>query len=88
MDRATAIRRSLTAFVCGLIGLVPILGFFLSLYSLGCWVSVNRRYKEVWNPAATYLTWGLLLALVGLVVTTGAVFAIAMAIVAKLADGG
>jgi hypothetical protein len=87
MDRPTAIRRSLTAFVCGLIGLVPVLGIFLSLYSVGCWVSVNRRYKEQWNPAAKYLTWGLLLALVGLLLTTAVVFTLALAIVTRLADG-
>jgi hypothetical protein len=66
MDRITAIEKSLTAFVCGLIGLIPILGLPLALYAGRCSLQVRGRYRDPWNPAAAYLSWGARLAFLGL----------------------
>lgn len=66
MDRITAIRKSLTGFVCGLLGLVPVVGLPPALYALVCWFSVQSRYGKQWNPAAPYLRLGAALGLLGL----------------------
>ena len=66
MPRIIVIRKSLTAFVCGLIGFLPIIGVLTGLYALLCWNSIRTRYPDEWNPASAYLSWGARLALLGL----------------------
>ncbi len=66
MDRITAIRRSQTAFVCGLIGFLPIIGIVPAVCALGCWARIRSRYGKEWNPASAYLSWGARLAALGL----------------------
>jgi hypothetical protein len=66
MPRILVIRKSLTAFVCGLIGFLPIIGVVPGLYALSCWGSVRIRYPNEWNPASAYLSWGARLAVLGL----------------------
>ena len=65
MDRITAIRQSLTGFVCGIIGFVPVIGFLPGLYAIICWSRVRRRYRDPWNPASGYLMVGGVLGLLG-----------------------
>jgi hypothetical protein len=67
MPRIFVIRKSLTAFVCGLIGFLPIIGVLPGLYALLCWSHIRTRYPDEWNPASAYLSWGARLALLGLV---------------------
>ena len=66
MDRATAIRKSLTVFVCGIIGFLPLVGLVPAIYALFSWIKIRLRYGNEWNPASAYLDGGLALALVGL----------------------
>ena len=66
MDRITAIRKSLTGFVCGIFGFLPVIGLIPALYAVACWRSVRRHYGEQWNPAQAYLRGGVLLASFGL----------------------
>ena len=75
MSRIIVIRTALTAFVCGLIGFLPIIGAVPGVYALLCWNRV--RYPEEWNPAADYLSWGARLALFGLL---GSALIVAVAI--------
>ncbi len=67
MDRITVIRKSLTGFVCGLFGLLPVIGLPPAFYALVCWFSVKSRYGKQWNPAAAYLRCGAALGLLGLI---------------------
>jgi hypothetical protein len=69
MPRIIVIQLSLRAFVCGLFGLLPVIGFVPGLHALFCWGSIRRRYPNEWNPASDYLSWGAALAVVGLAVT-------------------
>ena len=69
MDRITVIRKSLTAFVCGIFGLVPFLGFVPATFALLTRSHVRARYRGEWNPAATYLNLGAGLALLGLFIS-------------------
>ena len=69
MPRPTLIRSSLAAFVCGLIGFLPIIGVVPGLYALLCWTRIRIRYPGEWNPASAYLNLGALLALLGLLGT-------------------
>jgi hypothetical protein len=65
MDRITAIRSSLAVFVCGIVGLIPVVGFLPALYALIVRGRVRARYRE-WNPAARYLNLGAALGGLGL----------------------
>jgi len=65
MDRITAIRQSLTGFMCGIIGFVPVIGFLPGLYAIICWGRVRRLYRDQWNPASGYLKVGAILGLLG-----------------------
>jgi len=57
---------SLRAFVCGLLGLVPVIGLVPAVHALFCWARIRWRYAEQWNPASNYLSWGSALAVLGL----------------------
>jgi hypothetical protein len=69
MDRITAIRKSLRAFGCGIIGFLPFAGVIPAIYALACWASVRSGFRGQWNPASDYLNWGAALALFGLLCT-------------------
>jgi uncharacterized protein YqgC (DUF456 family) len=66
MDLITAIRKSLTGFVCGIFGVLPVIGIIPAMCAVSCWSSVRRNYRNQWNPAKVYLLGGLLLAAFGI----------------------
>jgi len=78
MDRTTAIRQSLRAFVCGIVGFLPFIGLLPAVYALVCWGRIRAQYGAEWNPAAAYLSWGVRLAVLGLL---GAALTISVALV-------
>ena len=80
MPRILVIRKSLTAFVCGLIGFLPIIGILPGLYALSCWGSIRIRYPNEWNPADAYLSWGARLAVLGFL---GSALIVAVAILSN-----
>jgi hypothetical protein len=69
MPRIIVIQLSLRAFVCGLIGVLPLIGLAPGLHALFCWGRIRRRYPNEWNPASDYLSWGAALAVIGLGIT-------------------
>jgi hypothetical protein len=69
MDRMTAIRRSLAAFVWSFFGLLPVIGVIPGICALAHWSAVRSKYRDGWNPAAAYLKAGALLAVLGLLNT-------------------
>ena len=69
MARILVIRKSLIAFVCGLIGFLPIIGIIPAVYALSCWGTIRIRYPDEWNPASAYLSWGVRLAVLGFLST-------------------
>ena len=84
MPRILVIRKSLTAFVCGLIGLLPLVGVAPAVYALLCWNRIRARYRDEWNPASAYADWGARLAMLGLLGTALIVVLIAVLILANL----
>ena len=66
MPRIIVIRKSLTAFVCGVAGFLPIIGVVPGFYALLCWNRIRTRYRDEWNPASAYLGCGARLAALGL----------------------
>ena len=81
MERTTAIRRSLAAFVWGIAAiLIPVIGLLPAMFALGHWWAVRSAYRNQWNPASAYLTAGAVLAFVGLLSTvlSGVVLAAAL----------
>jgi hypothetical protein len=69
MDRINIIRRSMFTFGCGAIGVLPVIGFVPALLALICWGRVIKSSRGQWNPAASYLRAGALLALCGFALT-------------------
>ncbi len=69
MDRITAIRKSLNAFVCGMFSLLPVLGLIPAVWTFWSWNAVRLGYADEWNPAGRYLHWGIIMALVGLLIS-------------------
>ncbi len=69
MDRVTAIRKSLTTFVLGIFGALPVLGVIPAVLALGYYFAVQSSYRKEWNPASVYLRLGGALALWGLLST-------------------
>jgi hypothetical protein len=65
MDRITAIEKSLTVFVCGIIGFLPVLGLLPAVHALVSLARVRARYGGEWNPASAYLRAGAVLATLG-----------------------
>ncbi len=63
-----AYRLSTTGFVLGLLGFVPVIGFFSSIAAVVCWATGRVRYRGRWNPAAGYLEWGARLGCLGLLI--------------------
>ena len=69
MPRIIVIQLSLRAFVCGLVGVLPVIGLVPGLYALSCWARIRLRYRDEWNPASDYLSLGTLLSVAGLGLT-------------------
>ena len=67
--RIIVVRKSLAAFVCGIIGFLPFVGVVPGLYALFCWARIRARYRNEWNPASAYLSWGARLSVLGLLGT-------------------
>ena len=53
-------------FVCGIVGLLPVLGFVVAIYALVLWAKVRVRSRDARNPASAYLNAGAWLGLLGL----------------------
>ena len=67
MDRATAIKISLRAFAWGILGFVPVIGFFPGVYALSCWNRVRNEFGNEWNPGSPYLVAGVVFSSLGIV---------------------
>lgn len=59
------IERSLSCFMWGLLGLIPVLGVPMALRAMQQNWRVSRDAKGTWNPAHRYLLWGIVCARVG-----------------------
>lgn len=88
MDRITLIHKSMTTFICGLIGLWPLLGFPFGIAALVQFVSLRRRKTTDWNPAGHYLDWGARFALIGFVLTLIVVAIIFLSIINQASHSG
>jgi hypothetical protein len=86
MDKIEVIESSLRCFTMGLIGLLPALGVPFAIVAVSNFLRVKRLVGPHWNPAQTYLTWGLATALAGLFLTVVLAFVVAIIIVEELAS--
>ncbi len=80
MNRIRIIQKSTSAFICGLFGLLPVLGLPFGIAALVQFVQVRRQTTD-WNPAERYLDWGAILALIGFLLT---LFALVIAFLSAL----
>jgi hypothetical protein len=80
MPRIIVIQLSLRAFGCGLLALLPIIGLLPAVCALSSWARIRLRYRNEWNPASDYLSWGASLAVVGLAVTAVGIPALILSI--------
>ena len=65
------LKGSLRCFVCGLLGLLPVIGLPFALAAL--WISgrVRATEKQFWNAAWPYRIWGVVCARLGAVLGIG-----------------
>jgi hypothetical protein len=68
-DRIILIRKSLNIFICGMLGILPVIGFVPALFAIVGAVRVSSRFRREWNPAAAYLHLGVAMALLGTGIT-------------------
>jgi hypothetical protein len=80
MDLATAIKISLRAFAWGILGFVPLIGLLPGFYAMSCGNRVRREFGKEWNPAAPYLTAGVVLSCLGILGS----FCVVFGIIAKI----
>ena len=80
-DRITLISKSLRIFGYGLASLLPLIGFFYAVYAVVDAVSLGRRFRGEWNPAAPYLRSGLALAVFSLGVNSIAMLIVILQLV-------
>jgi len=85
VERISLIRNSLFAFTCGLLGLLPLIGFPCGVISLVMFIRI-RYQAEDWNPAERYLNWAPRFALIGFVLTFLVFVMISLAIVSQSYD--
>jgi hypothetical protein len=80
------IKKSMQAFVCGLIGILPIIGVIPGIYAIICSGYVHGKYPDEWNPASLYLSWGARLGAIGVLFSILTVCALMLAWVAMQFD--
>lgn len=56
---------SLECFVCGLLGLLPVIGFPFAVAALVVSARVRVRQKKLWNAARPYWIWGIVCGCLG-----------------------
>ncbi|MGA3179942.1 MAG: hypothetical protein ABSF38_06330 [Verrucomicrobiota bacterium] len=66
LSQKEMIERSLRCFVFGLLGLLPLIGIPMALYSRAQYRRVKRGQGGRWNPAHRYVFWGGVCARMGL----------------------
>jgi hypothetical protein len=80
MDQITAIQKSLTAFICGILGFLPVIGLVPATYAIATWMKVRGEYHD-WNPAAPYLNGGAALGFISLLFSMTAATLIVISII-------
>jgi hypothetical protein len=61
------LQNSLRCFVCGLLGLLPVIGFPFALVALALSGQVRAGQKKYWNAARPYWIWGVTSAMAGII---------------------
>jgi hypothetical protein len=64
-DKIRMLRNSMRCFVCGLLGLLPVIGFPFAFAALVLSGKVRGGQREFWNAAKPYWIWGVISALAG-----------------------
>ena len=86
MDRIAAIRQSLNIFICGIVGLVPVIGLLPATIALFGGFRLRREYSAP-NPANHYRKWGMVLGICGILISIYTVIFVAANIIASLQHG-
>ena len=58
---------SLQCFVCGMLGLLPVIGLPFAIAALVLSGKVRAQQRKNWNAAKSYQVWGVICAAVGTV---------------------
>ena len=78
--RIQIIERSIRCFVFGLLGLLPGIGLPFAVGALAYYRDVKGGQNSAWNPARSYLLWGIICAIAGLLLTLGLTLVIAFSV--------
>jgi len=60
LDRSEVVRRSVSVLICGLAGLLPVIGLFPAVSAVIQGIRIRRAYPEP-NPVEHYRRWGMAL---------------------------
>jgi len=82
--RVRTLERSVSCFVLGLLGLLPVVGFPLALFALMAFRRVCLEQAGEWNAARSYLLWGFALGALGALISLGIFFMVLLAVLASL----
>ena len=59
------LQSSMRCFVCGLLGLLPVIGLPFAIAALVFSGRVRAGQRRFWNPARPYWIWGIVCAVIG-----------------------
>ena len=82
--RVRTLERSVSCFVLGLFGLLPVIGFPLALFALMSFRRVCLDQAGQWNAARPYLLWGFALGALGVLISLGVFFTVSVAVLQSL----
>jgi hypothetical protein len=80
-ERIDVIEKSFRIFVCGLLSLIPALGLIPGVYAVFAGARLYTRHRGDWNPASSYLLWGMNVALA---TTAASFFIVSIAVIQLL----
>lgn len=78
---------SIRCFLCGLAGLIPLLGVPCCIIAIVFYARTRRLSQGEWNPARRYLLAGLIFALTGILLSLAANVPIQMALYHAFIEG-
>jgi hypothetical protein len=72
MDKVQMIERSLRCFWRSVVGLFPLLGLPFAVYAIFVARKLRRGAQAQWNPAESYVKWGVFFGWLGILISIAA----------------
>ena len=86
-ERIQFVKESMRCFVLGLCGFLPLVGIVPSILAIVFYRRARLAVGTNWNPARTYLRWGMFLGWFNLIVEVIVLTMLIIAVVSAILDG-